>query len=133
MLSQFRGSFDALTSERIFGEWRDRFPPPPLLFLHLTCNFTLEDTSKGTDKALVNIMDIAEGSMIHLDPALCDGDDMVALATHKSVTLVRNNGDSSIVRTPDGHEHRVQNSQLERAIISISSTLETAVTEGPEE
>jgi len=80
----------------------------------------------------VNISDVAEGSMLHLDPALCGGSDMVVLAAHKSVTLVRNNGDFSMVRTPDGREHQVQNSQLERAIISISPTPETAVIEGPE-
>lgn len=80
----------------------------------------------------MNISDVAEGSMLHLDPALCSGDDMVALAAHESVTLVRNNGDFSMVRTPDGRDHQVQNSQLERAIISISPTPETAVIEGPE-
>jgi len=81
----------------------------------------------------VNISDVTEGSMLHLDPTLCGRGDLVALAAHESVTLVRNNGDFSMVRTPDGRDHQVQNSQLERAIISISPIPETAIIEGPEE
>ena len=81
----------------------------------------------------MDIANVTEGSMLHLDRALCGESDMVELAAHESVTFVRNNGDFSMVRTPDGRDHQVQNSQLERAIISISPTPETAISEGPEE